>query len=222
MLQQLLWGFDWFQAMREWARAARAPAQINRWEADGRKGAPPHAIKQQVLKYYTAQYNLKTLVESGTYHGDMIAALKGNFEKLYSIELSPALYEKARWRFRNNANVHLINGDSGEELEKLVPTLEGPALFWLDGHYSAGPTAHGTLSTPIYNELRHILSASENRHVVVIDDARHFGVERDYPSLQDIKSFVNRTRPDLAIQIDRDSIQIFPRATPPVSNHDMW
>lgn len=211
MLQQLLWGFDWFQAMRTWARAARAPTQIQRWKAEGRKGAPPHAIKQQVLKDYAARHNLKILVESGTYHGDMIAALKDGFDKLYSIELSAALYNKAKWRFRNDLNVHLINGDSGEELEKLVPQLEGPALFWLDGHYSAGPTAHGTLSTPIYNELKHILSASEKRHVMVIDDARHFGTEKDYPSIEDIIAFVKGIRPDLAVYVDSDSIQIYPR-----------
>ena len=210
MLQQLLWRFDWFQSFRSFARATRAPSQVKEWESSGRKGAPPHSIKQKVLKDYASRFNLRILVETGTYHGDMIDALFHSFDSLYSIELSVNLYNKAKWRFRNQPKVKLINGDSGEMLAKLVSTLDGAALFWLDGHYSAGPTAHGVLSTPIYNELAHILSANEKRHVIVIDDARHFGVEKDYPSIEEITAFVKKSRPDLSVRVDCDSIQVFP------------
>ena len=39
---------------------------------------------------------------------------------------------------------------------ELVRQLDGPALFWLDGHYSGGDTAKGELDTPVSAELESI------------------------------------------------------------------
>lgn len=57
------------------------------------------------------------------------------------MELSKELYEKARKRFRGEKHIELIWGYSGVEMEKIMGKLGQPALFWLDGHYSAGETA---------------------------------------------------------------------------------
>ena len=39
-------------------------------------------------------------------------------------------------------------------------TTKTPAIFWLDGHYSAGITAMGEQATPIFKELTHIFGDS--------------------------------------------------------------
>lgn len=212
MLQDFFWDFDLYQTARTTYQRARAPSQIKRWEQQGRNGPPPHAIKQGVLREYAQRFGMRILVESGTYHGDMVAALTSSFEQIYSIELSKELHAKARRRFRNHANINLIQGDSGSVLKELVAKLPGPALFWLDGHYSAGPTAHGVLSTPIYEELRYVLNASERRHVIIIDDARCFGVEKDYPAIDQLTSFINSQREDVEVLVKDDSIRISPSA----------
>ena len=64
----------------------------------------------------------------------------------------------------------LIQGDSGVELGNLVGKLSGPALFWLDGHYSEGETAQGPKDTPIFEELEHIFSARRDGDVILIDE----------------------------------------------------
>ncbi len=210
-LQEVLWKYSWYQSFRSAARATRSVYQIHQWENCGKQGPPPHAIKQRVLKKFAEDLNLRILVESGTYHGDMIDALKDSFDTIYSIELSAKLYDKACWRFRRAKHIKLIHGDSGTELETVVQRLDGPALFWLDGHYSAGPTAHGELSTPIFDELRHVLTAKEKRHVMVIDDARCFGMDADYPSIAELSEFIRRLRPDVQVDVEYDSIRVLHR-----------
>ena len=47
---------------------------------------PPHVVKQRVLREYAERYELKVFVETGTYRGDMVQAMKPLFDKIYSIE----------------------------------------------------------------------------------------------------------------------------------------
>ena len=50
--------------------------------------------------------------------------------------------------FRGRSHIQLLQGDSATILSSLVETLTVPALFWLDGHDSAGNTGPGEASTP--------------------------------------------------------------------------
>ncbi len=185
--------------------------QLKSWEANGRPAPPPAPVKHRAMRAYAEQFGLKVFVESGTYYGDTVEAVKPWFERVYSIELSRDLYEGAKKRFRSDRNVHLICGDSGEHIGALVKDIHQPALFWLDGHYSGGETAKGESDTPIYKELEHILSAPDLGHVILIDDAHCFGTLPDYPSIEDLMRFVHRFRPETEIQVEDDSIRITPR-----------
>jgi len=163
---------------------ARDVRAIYRWKKAGKPFPPPHAIKRKVVKEYGK--GLNTLIETGTYLGDMVEAMRKDFEKVYSIELSRELFLKAQKRFDNSPNVTILQGDSGEILETIVRDLKAPALFWLDGHYSAGFTAKGNKETPIVEELKTIAD-SKLPHVVLIDDARCFTGEQDYPTMEELE-----------------------------------
>jgi hypothetical protein len=186
--------------------------QIVQWEKNGKPLPPPHVVKQQTILYYADKFNLTTLVETGTYYGDMVEAMREVFPHIYSIELSRELYEKVRERFEGEKHIELIWGDSGVELGKILKKLESPALFWLDGHYSAGETARSDKDTPIYEELDHILNAAEKRNVIIIDDARNFGTDPEYPSMEELVKFIKSRRPDVDIAVQEDSIRITPTA----------
>jgi hypothetical protein len=141
----------------------------------------------------------------------MIQAMIDSFDRIISIELSDELFANAQWRFRRAGKVELLHGDSGAMLGEVVPNLAGPALFWLDGHYSAGMTALGEKSTPIYDELEHVLRSPERGHVIVIDDARLFGTDPDYPTFAELEAFVRARRDDLEVALgDDDSIRVTP------------
>ncbi|GFE57987.1 hypothetical protein [Geobacter sp. AOG1] len=181
-----------------------------RWEREGKPIPPPYLIKQLTLKTYAKKFKLKILIETGTYYGDMIEEMKDIFDRIYSIELSDELYEKARLRFKKYEHIELIHGNSGIELENLIHSIQQPALFWLDSHFSSGETAKGDKDTPIYEELEHILNAPDMGHVIIIDDARFFGTDPAYPTIDELCVFVRSKRPEINILVQDDTIRITP------------
>ena len=192
----------------------RQQQELEQWEREGRPVPPPHVIKQRNLLDAAVKYNVKVLVETGTYLGEMIEAMAPHFDCIYSIELSELLHAKAKRRFKNRDNIHLIHGESGKELKNLLAVLRQPAVFWLDGHYSAGITARGEKDTPIYEELEHIFNAKDLGHVIIIDDARCFGSDPGYPSLDEIKKFIKTHKAHANIEERYDSIIINPCEKP--------
>ena len=46
------------------------------WILRGRPLRSPHLLKQKVVREYGERFGLKTLVETGTYYGEMVAAMK--------------------------------------------------------------------------------------------------------------------------------------------------
>jgi hypothetical protein len=151
------------------------------------------------------------LVETGTYYGDMIEALKENFEKIYTVELDEFLFKTAKKRFVKNSHIEVIHGDSGKKIKEIIQKINRPTLFWLDGHASGGETAKGEKDTPIYEELNVILKSKNLNHVIIIDDARCFGNEPDYPTLDELKKFIFSKRDNLEITVEFDSIRIIPK-----------
>jgi len=127
--------------LASWRQAKRDNNAIKTWESSGCPIPPPHQVKRQILIDYAQRYRLKILVESGTCYGDMIEAMKGRFERLYSIELSTELHARAVERFRDHSHIAILQGDSGQVIKTIFQELSAPALFWLDGHYSGGETA---------------------------------------------------------------------------------
>lgn len=210
MLKEWLRTTPLYHPVRNWLRARRRSRELSRWEKQGRPVPPPHVVKQRTINVIAERFGLKMLVETGTYYGDMVEAMKRRFSRIYSIELSKELSERAAKRFRGDRHVQIIHGDSGAELGKLVGQIDQPALFYLDGHYSAGITARGSKDTPIYEELAHIFDTRNKAHVIVIDDARCFGNDPGYPSMQELREFIRSKRPDAEIAVEDDSIRITP------------
>lgn len=87
----------------------------------------------------------------------------------------------------------------------IVKEITSKAIFWLDGHYSGGITARGDKDCPIWEELKAIFSTN-TEHIILIDDARLFIGERDYPSLSGVKTFILEQYPNSKIEIKNDSI----------------
>ncbi|MDO8604208.1 MAG: glycosyltransferase [bacterium] len=171
-----------------------------------------HGEKQDVLLYYKNKYSLDTLIETGTYQGDMVAAMAKHFNSIYSTELSVPLYERAKNRFRNNNKIHLFQGDSSDVLPVIVKSIRKPCLFWLDAHYSRGETACGSIETPIMRELQEILRHSVKNHIILIDDARCFNGTQDYPTIEEVKKLLEETNHGYILAVESDIIRIYPRA----------
>jgi hypothetical protein len=178
------------------------------WERQGKPSPPPHIVKEELIRDYAKQFRTEVLIETGTYLGDMIQAMKKSFARILSFELDEKLAAQARERFAGDKHVEIIQGDSGKLLGDYLATINEPCLFWLDGHYSGGITAKGSLETPIKNELQFIFSHPVGGHVILIDDARCFTGENDYPAIAELQQFVKSQKPDLQFSVDTDVIRI--------------
>jgi hypothetical protein len=211
IMAQVIMRIPFYYPLRNWSVQKRMVAEYAQWEKKGKPVPPPHMVKQTVLREYSKRYGLRILVETGTYFGDMVEAMRVDFDRIYSIELSKDLYAKAMMRFKGVNNIELIHGDSGSELKKIINKINQPALFWLDSHYSAGVTARGVKDTPIYEELQHLLNPKNLGHVIIIDDARCFGKDPAYPSIEELTKFIKLKRSDVDITVENDSIRITPK-----------
>jgi hypothetical protein len=119
----------------------------------------------------------------------MVEAQRNRFQKIISIELSEYLFASAKNKFQKYKNIEILYGDSGELIKDIVANLNKPAIFWLDGHYSGGNTAKGKVETPIINELEAIIQSNKD-HIILIDDARQFNGNNDYPTIKYLEEFV--------------------------------
>lgn len=168
-----------------------------------------HRQKQRALIAWGEKYQLSTLVETGTYFGDMVDAMKSHFQNIYSVELDQELFSLAKERFASDASIHLFKGDSAFVLPQLLELLNTPCLFWLDGHYSGGITAKGDQETPIMEELRAILNHNVKSHVILIDDMHCFTGINGYPSVEELKLIIDSSSV-YQCQIANNIIAIFP------------
>lgn len=177
---------------------------IRHWRANGSPAPPPHALKAHEVWAYGR--NVRTLVETGTYHGAMIEAVRPWFDRIVSIELDPDLFRAAADKYAHDPGVTVLEGNSATLLAPLVADLAEPAVFWLDAHYSGDGTAFS--SVPILAELNSVLRSTS--HVVLIDDADCFNGTDGYPTVSEVREFVGRIAPSATVEVADNIIRISP------------
>lgn len=197
--------YDWLRGVRADWRAARALAD----HARAPSVPPPHALKVSVLRELAARFGLRTLVETGTFEGEMVRRCRGAFERIVSIELDPGYAARAARRFAGDAGVEIWEGDSAAVLPAVIATLRGPALYWLDGHFSGPGTARGDSDTPLAAELDAIVRRGVPGDVVLVDDARELG-RGDYPTLEDLARRIAPLHPAGSVEVRDDIVRCLP------------
>jgi hypothetical protein len=186
---------------------------VLQWKLTGRQIPPPPVVKHAILREYAARFGLRTFVETGTFAGDTIDAVLYSFDRIVSIELSDAWHSRAKARFSNQPHVTLVQGDSGNRLPEVLATLEQPALFWLDAHYSGPTTARAAIDTPIGQELESIAKHPVRGHVVLIDDLREFTGQAGYPTEPDLVAWMRRASPAMTVESRDDILRWTPRVS---------
>ena len=178
------------------------------WKFTSRGNTPPPVHKQRLVKSYARRYGLGILVETGTFNGDMLAACRKGFDRLYSIELDRQLYLRARERFADCRKITLIPGDSAVVLPIVLKAVDGPALFWLDAHAMQGLWDERRPITPIIEELNLLLESEIKKYVILIDDARLFRDGTGYPSLAEVEALVQNYHPGWVFECKDDVVRI--------------
>jgi len=178
------------------------------WQRQGMGGAMPNYGKQQTVIEYIKRFKPQVFIETGTYKGKMVYAVMPYIDNIYTIELSEFHFERAQNRFAGYPNIKIIQGQSGEVIPELMKNINQNCLFWLDAHYSGGSTAKCESETPVMQELQCILEHPRaTEHIVLIDDARCFTGESDYPTLEGLESFIRDVYPDWVFEVKDDIIR---------------
>ncbi|HWV47791.1 MAG TPA: hypothetical protein VN039_17475, partial [Nitrospira sp.] len=103
----------------------------------------------------------------------------------------------------------ILHGNSASMLPLALASIKQSTLFWLDAHYSGGITACGDQHSPILLELEHIFRHPIRGHVIVIDDARLFGADSAYPTLEQLQLFIDAQSTPRKLEIIDDAIRIY-------------
>lgn len=173
------------------------------WKLRGEPRRIPHVIKQRAVLEYAGRFGLATLVETGTYYGEMIAAVRNGFDRIYSIEIDSHLAALAQARFRDDRRVEIINGDSQSVVPALVRQLGEACLWWLDAGY-CGWTGEMGNPNRLSVEMQAILATRSHPHVILMDDAD--GVV----GLDELIASILHAYPDRQVEVARNIIRITP------------
>src|SRR5258707_14812063 len=82
------------------------------WKLRGEPVRSPHLVKQRTVREYAQRYGLHVLVETGTYYGEMVAAMKARFAEIYSVEFDSQLAQRAAKKCTRCPHSHIQEGDS--------------------------------------------------------------------------------------------------------------
>ncbi len=176
------------------------------WILRGRPARSPHLLKQKVVRKYGEKYSLNTLVETGTYYGEMVTAMKTHFDRIYSIEFVPELADRAARKFARDDHIRILCGDSRRVMPEALALLRAPALFWLDAGYYGWVGKQGDQER-LSSELEMILSHPFH-HIILLDDARGLTGRDGIPSVADVKHYVESTFPSRSVEVKYDIMRI--------------
>ncbi len=180
-----------------------------RWLIKGKPLADPHGIKQLTVKTLAQKYGIRVFIETGTFLGDMVAAVSCDFDRIYSIELSEDLFNRAVKKFAGYNHVTILQGDSFQVLPEILRHIDAPCLFWLGGHYSSGNTEKEKREAAILEELKQVFNHPIKNHAILIDDAHLFAGKNDSPPLEFLKTCVESRLSYYEFDVQNDIIRIY-------------
>jgi len=180
------------------------------WERSERRLPAPYIVKHEIIKDYAKRFSCSTLVETGTYLGDTVNALKGQFKKIISVELDSFLCQRAKTKFSRFNHIKIICGNGPEVLKDICSGIEEPCLFWLDSTFSGGITARGELITPVVSEIEEIFQKLSDKIIVLINARNILPHPEGKKIMLDIKNIVLAKHPGWKIKERDDVIRITP------------
>ena len=181
-------------------------------------GAIHFSIDPTLATLLASQLDLAVFIETGTYKGDSVAAVRPVFRELHTCELSPELHAAAKLRFEDDPAVHCHLGSSPDRLRSLaVLHARHPVMYWLDAHWCSGNQTAGQESQcPLLDELEAI-APLHTESVVWIDDARYFTAPptapletKGWPTFQQVLDRLRSLSPAHQLVVANDTLLFHP------------
>jgi hypothetical protein len=176
------------------------------WKLRGEPIRSPHLLKQRTVREYAQRYRLRTLVETGTYYGEMVAAMKHHFDRIYSVEYEHQLATRAKNKFARYSHITILEGDSQQVIPELLKSLAQPTLFWLDAGYYGWAGLQGDKQR-LTTELEAILHHPP-KHIILMDDARGLNGQNGAPTVPELKQRIESEFPGRTVEVKYDILRI--------------
>ncbi|MFY9311369.1 MAG: hypothetical protein WAQ28_20150 [Bacteroidia bacterium] len=197
--------------MKEFLRDLKRYITYYQWLLKGRPGIAPHIMfKRKRIVKFSKMYNCNTFIETGTHDGRTVKFLRNRFKKLMSVEVYKPCFDNSLKRTKSYSNIKLFFGDSKIMLPRMLEQIEGRALFWLDGHFSGHGTGKSEVNCPVNDELEAIKRLDRKDHLILIDDAREFIGQNDYPDIKLVMKKLKEINPNYKIEVSNDCIIAVP------------
>ena len=177
------------------------------WKLRGEPERSPHLVKQRAVLEYARRYGLRVLIETGTYYGEMVAAMKNHFDEIHSVEYDSRLAERAQKKFAHHRHIHIHQGDSQQVVPEVLRSLGRPALFWLDAGYYGWAGTQGDKQR-LTSELEAILRHPVAGHVILMDDARGLNGRNGAPTVAELTRRVQSEFPGKKLEVKHDILRI--------------
>jgi hypothetical protein len=186
-------------------------------------GAVSFSIPKDLVARITRQIKFDNFVETGTFQGGTCFWAAGQFRKVFTIEIDPAMSNATARKPDCPANIEFLIGNSKDILPQLVKRLQGRSFFWLDGHWCGGGGKDE--ECPLMEELEAI--ADLQSAAIFIDDARCFlgplpepHNAAHWPRIDEIFYKLHGLFPDHFITIQDDVIMSVPPDVAEIINAD--
>ncbi len=132
-----------------------------------------YGIHEEIAEMLTKRNNLKTFVETGTWHGDSAKWASSRFDSVYTIEIIEEFYIGND--FSEHSNICAYLGDSRKIFKLLVPELvQAPSLFWLDAHWTGHQDYREEYGKCAVVEEIEAINRYSTKHAIMVDDVRLF------------------------------------------------
>lgn len=163
-----------------------------------------------LIRALSVRFGIRSFVETGTLEGHTAALAASIIPVVHTIEISPAMYQKAIPECRTNANIHRHLGSSVDVIPQILAGLPQPTLWYLDGHWSGIGKKLGP-ECPVLQELQYLKDRPQD--VIVVDDARLFiappGPPHDpeqWPNMNQVIEAMRSTDGSRSVQLCIDSL----------------
>jgi hypothetical protein len=119
------------------------------------------------------EFDLNTVIETGTYHGTTTRWFSENFDVVHTVEVKPEHYEVALENIGKIPNIKMNLKDSPEFLEEILASVDdNKTILFLDAHW---------YTNPVLDELDSIKNSGKKPiiaiHDFMVPDHPEFGYD---------------------------------------------
>jgi hypothetical protein len=173
------------------------------------------SMPREIVLEFQKAGNFQNFVETGTFRGGTCFWAAQHFKRVATIEIDPVVSRQTSSRPDCPKNIDFYIGNSKDIIKEVVESLDGRAIYWLDGHWCNTSEFGKEGECPLMDELNAI--SHKKNDLIFIDDARAFlgplpppHNSESWPRIDEIIVFLKNKFPDNLVTIADDVIYCIP------------